>query len=171
MYNPPSPNKGTSGEFSANHTPDKFAYVKVVRISLVLCDSFGSFLRLTMAKVISQETFDETVKENVVEFEMSVEEAKEETIKQFQAQVRFCCKKPFGEIQKHLSFQGVNLGNIIVDLKVNSSTGRPIVLEKIKELKKIEGITEGNRKDVLEIIQVISEECSKVIHPSRIVFF
>uniref|UniRef100_A0A1B0GNM7 Armadillo repeat-containing domain-containing protein n=1 Tax=Phlebotomus papatasi TaxID=29031 RepID=A0A1B0GNM7_PHLPP len=101
-----------------------------------------------MAKVISQETFDDTVKENVVEFEMSVEEAKEETIKQFQA-------------------QGVNLGNIIVDLKVNSTTGRPIVLEKIDELKKIEEISEGNRKDFLEIIQVISEECSKTL-PHRV---
>lgn len=41
-----------------------------------------------MAKVISQTTFDDVVQENVVEFAMSPNEAKEETIKQFEAQVR-----------------------------------------------------------------------------------
>lgn len=40
-----------------------------------------------MAKVISQTTFDDVVQENVVEFAMSPAEAKEETIKQFEAQV------------------------------------------------------------------------------------
>ncbi|GAB0099685.1 Armadillo repeat-containing protein 6 homolog [Sergentomyia squamirostris] len=101
-----------------------------------------------MAKVISQETFDDVVKENIVEFEMSVEEAKDETIKQFQA-------------------QGVNLTNIIVDLKVNSSTGRPVILEAIDELKLIEEVTESNRKEFLEKIHVISEECSKTL-PHRV---
>jgi armadillo repeat-containing protein 6 len=37
-----------------------------------------------MAKVISQETFDGVLKENIVEFSMSVEEARDETIKQFE---------------------------------------------------------------------------------------
>lgn len=40
-----------------------------------------------MAKVISQDTFDDVVKENIVEFAMSPDEAKQETIKQFEAQV------------------------------------------------------------------------------------
>lgn len=40
-----------------------------------------------MAKVISQDTFDDVVKENIIEFSMSVDDAKEETIKQFEAQV------------------------------------------------------------------------------------
>uniref|UniRef100_A0A6B2EJQ8 Armadillo repeat-containing protein 6 n=1 Tax=Phlebotomus kandelakii TaxID=1109342 RepID=A0A6B2EJQ8_9DIPT len=101
-----------------------------------------------MAKVISQETFDDTVRENVLEFEMSVQEAKEETIQQFQA-------------------QGVNLANIIVDLKVNSSTGRPIVLEKIEELQDIKELTDDNREEFLEKVQVISEECSKTL-PHRV---
>lgn len=39
------------------------------------------------AKVISQETFDDVVKENIIEFSMDPEEAKQETIKQFEAQV------------------------------------------------------------------------------------
>lgn len=42
-----------------------------------------------MAKVITQETFDEVVKENIVEFSMTVDEAKIETIEQFEAQVFF----------------------------------------------------------------------------------
>lgn len=40
-----------------------------------------------MAKVISQDTFNDVVKENIVEFDMQPDEAKEETIKQFEAQV------------------------------------------------------------------------------------
>lgn len=41
-----------------------------------------------MAKVITQATFDDVVKENMVEFEMSVEEAVNDTVEQFQSQVR-----------------------------------------------------------------------------------
>lgn len=41
-----------------------------------------------MAKVIAQETFDATVLENIIEFEMSAEEAKKETIEQFEKQVK-----------------------------------------------------------------------------------
>lgn len=41
-----------------------------------------------MAKVITQETYDEIIKENILEFAMSVEEAREETIKQLEAQVK-----------------------------------------------------------------------------------
>lgn len=37
--------------------------------------------------MISQETYDDVIKENIVEFSMSVEEAREETIQQFEAQV------------------------------------------------------------------------------------
>ena len=41
-----------------------------------------------MAKIITQETFDAVVKENVDDFEMEVEEALEDAVKQFQTQVR-----------------------------------------------------------------------------------
>lgn len=41
-----------------------------------------------MAKVITQATFDDVVKENMVEFEMSAEEAVIDTVEQFQSQVR-----------------------------------------------------------------------------------
>lgn len=41
-----------------------------------------------MAKVISQATFDDVVKENMVEFEMSAQEAVSDAVEQFQSQVR-----------------------------------------------------------------------------------
>jgi histone H3/H4 len=40
-----------------------------------------------MAKVITQETFDDVVKENMQEFEMSAEEAVADAVEQFQSQV------------------------------------------------------------------------------------
>ena len=40
-----------------------------------------------MAKQISQETFDAAVKENIDEFEMEAEEALNDAVQQFEAQV------------------------------------------------------------------------------------
>lgn len=40
-----------------------------------------------MVLVITQETFDEAVKENINEFGMSTEEAVEDAVKQFESQV------------------------------------------------------------------------------------
>ncbi len=40
-----------------------------------------------MVKVISQETFDAAVRENVEEFGLSLDEAKKDAIQQFEAQV------------------------------------------------------------------------------------
>ena len=54
---------------------------------------------LNMVKVISQETFDGVVKENMEEFEMDREEAVKEAISQFEQ-------------------QGVNLNNIVTSGKV-----------------------------------------------------
>jgi armadillo repeat-containing protein 6 len=69
-----------------------------------------------MAKVIQQETYDDVIKENIVEFSMSVEEARAETITQFEA-------------------QGVNLANIIKDFSINEKTGQPVLNETIESLK------------------------------------
>lgn len=46
-----------------------------------------------MSRVISQETFDEVVKENIEEFCMIPEEAIEDAIEQFKAQVLYYYKK------------------------------------------------------------------------------
>lgn len=64
-----------------------------------------------MARIITQETFNEVVKENMEEFEMSQEEAIEEARTQFQA-------------------QGVNLGNIIM-----ACTSAAVVSKCIKALQ------------------------------------
>jgi armadillo repeat-containing protein 6 len=41
-----------------------------------------------MVRVITQETFDSVVKENIEDLELSPEEAIEDAVKQFQAQVQ-----------------------------------------------------------------------------------
>lgn len=69
-----------------------------------------------MAKVITQETFDDVVKENIVDFSMSAAEARDETVQQFEA-------------------QGINLANIIKDLAINEDTGLPIITESLDQLK------------------------------------
>ena len=69
-----------------------------------------------MAKVIQQETFDDAVRENIVEFAMSIVEAKEETIEQFEK-------------------QGINLSNIIKNLSINENTGTPLINEAVEQLK------------------------------------
>jgi len=40
-----------------------------------------------MAKQVTQETFDDVVKENVQEFEMTVEDAMNDAVQQFESQV------------------------------------------------------------------------------------
>lgn len=68
--------------------------------SKVTADSYpGNSLTVSeskkkMAKVITQETFNEVVTENVEEFEMTEEEAVADAIKQFEAQVRCLVSTP-----------------------------------------------------------------------------
>ncbi|EDW85765.1 uncharacterized protein Dwil_GK23243 [Drosophila willistoni] len=95
-----------------------------------------------MAKVISQDTFDDVVKENVVEFSMSPSEAKEETIKQFEA-------------------QGINLANIIKDLSIDADTGRPIINETVDKLKSHIGEKSTDSAQLLNYLSVLEAECQK----------
>lgn len=100
-----------------------------------------------MAKVISQETFDDVVKENIVEFSMSIDEAKKESIEQLEA-------------------QGINLANIIKDLSINEETGRPVLTETIEKLK-----SSGNalsHEEIIKLVNILASECSKSI-PHRVV--
>lgn len=69
-----------------------------------------------MAKVITQETFDEVVRENIVDFSMTPAEARVETVQQFEA-------------------QGINLTNIIQDLAINEATGEPLIVESLAALR------------------------------------
>lgn len=103
-----------------------------------------------MAKVISQETFDDVVKENIVEFSMSSDEAKKETIDQFEA-------------------QGINLANIIKDLSINEESGRPVLSETIEQLRDISKQTKaGDDEETIRLLDVLANECAKSI-PHRVV--
>lgn len=102
-----------------------------------------------MDKFISQETFDDIVKENIVEFSMDINEAKDETIKQFEA-------------------QGINLANIIKDLSINQDTGRPIMNETIDRMKEISFETSLSGDELPKLLQVLAEECAKSV-PHRVV--
>lgn len=125
----------------------------------VFCSSFTSITHSTavhrlgnpeaqtMAKVISQETYDEVIKENIVEFSMSVVEAREETIQQFEA-------------------QGINLANIIKDLTINETTGQPVLNESIESLKKhINGENILSLSDLEKQLDVlVAELCKSTPH-------
>lgn len=80
---------------------------------------------------------------------MSVEEAREETIKQFEA-------------------QGINLANIIKDMTINETTGQPVLNETIKNLK-----DHAEKTSILEPLElekqldVLMSELSKSV-PHRV---
>lgn len=101
-----------------------------------------------MAKVISQETFDDVVKENIVEFSMSTEEAKKETIEQFEA-------------------QGINLANIIKDLAINEETGRPVLNETLENLKEL-SVQPLKHEEINKHLITLATECAKSV-PHRVV--
>uniref|UniRef100_A0A336LQR2 CSON009516 protein n=1 Tax=Culicoides sonorensis TaxID=179676 RepID=A0A336LQR2_CULSO len=102
-----------------------------------------------MAKIITQETYDEVIKENIVEFSMSVEEARKETIEQFEA-------------------QGVNLANIIKDLAINSETGVPTLNESIEKLKlHTEGSSILDPSELSNVLCSLTDEC-KISVPHRV---
>ncbi|XP_034651857.1 armadillo repeat-containing protein 6 homolog [Drosophila subobscura] len=95
-----------------------------------------------MAKIISQDTFDDVVQENVIEFSMSPAEAKEETIKQFEA-------------------QGINLANIIKDLAINPQSGKPVINEMVDKIKTHIGQKEADTIQLLDQLDTLDAECQK----------
>lgn len=102
-----------------------------------------------MAKVISQDTYDDVIKENIVEFSMSVDESREETNKQFEA-------------------QGINLSNIIKDLAINETTGEPILNETITNLKNHVDKSKVLDQTELEVqLEILTKEISKSV-PHRV---
>lgn len=102
-----------------------------------------------MAKIITQETFDDVVKENIVEFSMGTAEAKDETIKQFEA-------------------QGINLANIIKDLSLNEETGQPLLNEAIDSLREhISGAKCLSDESLIAKLDVLVTECSQSV-PHRV---
>uniref|UniRef100_A0A8D8BTU0 Armadillo repeat-containing protein 6 homolog n=1 Tax=Culex pipiens TaxID=7175 RepID=A0A8D8BTU0_CULPI len=101
-----------------------------------------------MAKVITQETFDDVVKENIIEFSMSVEESRTETVQQFEA-------------------QGINLANIIQDLNVNPETGVPLLNEAVEYLRSTELTSAANKEQICGHLATVVAEC-KLSVPHRV---
>ncbi|XP_076465673.1 armadillo repeat-containing protein 6-like [Babylonia areolata] len=99
-----------------------------------------------MAKQITQQTFDDVVKENMQEFEMTAEEAIEDAVKQFES-------------------QEVNLANIIRDVSLysgadgNDTTVHPV----IAAVQKLSQALDGDVPDTASVISdlaTVEHECS-----------
>lgn len=102
-----------------------------------------------MAKVITQETYDDVVQENIIDFSMSVEESRVETIQQFEA-------------------QGINLANIIKDLAINEETGVPLIKEALAKLKgHVSGETILDTPSLVDALDILKVECDKSV-PHRV---
>ncbi|ESO93248.1 hypothetical protein LOTGIDRAFT_189885 [Lottia gigantea] len=94
-----------------------------------------------MAKVISQETFDDVVRENISDFDMSVEDAIDDAVSQFES-------------------QGVNLLNIIKEPSLFTSGGDQTTHEVVVAIEKITNCLEGKTTDGLkDSLQKLKSEC------------
>lgn len=91
-----------------------------------------------MAKKISQETFDDVVRENMEEFDMEAAEALEDAIKQFLK-------------------QGVTLTNI----DTSGGVGRQEILDAISELDKVARANDANDESILAAIAAVAMMSTK----------
>lgn len=96
-----------------------------------------------MAKVITQSTFDDVVRENMVEFEMSAEEAVSDAVEQFQS-------------------QGVNLLNIIQDPTLYGSDGEKKELPVVSALNSLKSsLSADEEEEILQGLAQLKLECDK----------
>ena len=122
-----------------------------------------------MVRVITQETFDSVVKENIKDFDMEKEEAIKEAKEQFESQVimraeilnwwaielrdlnssRRLIKMTFAK------FQGVDLSNVVLGLEED--------LEIVKALKSLNtlSISDSNKQVIHENCNTLAIECKK----------
>ncbi|XP_072946459.1 armadillo repeat-containing protein 6 homolog [Epargyreus clarus] len=96
-----------------------------------------------MVRVITQETYDEVVQENIEEFDMSPEEAVKEAIAQFEA-------------------QGVDLSNIIKDLVLSDGNDH-LVSSTLKKLEKMCASNDCNEDSLIQELKILMSECEKDI--------
>lgn len=96
-----------------------------------------------MVRVITQETYDEIVKENIDEFDMTPEEAIKEAVAQFEA-------------------QGVDLSNIIKDLSLGSGDNH-LVVDTVTKLKALCAEEKYDENAVLQEVELLKLECQKGI--------
>ncbi|XP_071107843.1 armadillo repeat-containing protein 6-like [Haliotis cracherodii] len=95
-----------------------------------------------MAKQITQETFDDVVKENMEDFDMAVEDAIEDAVQQFQT-------------------QGVSLDNIVKDGSLYSGGGGVDVIHPvIKAVQDLSLISDdAEAEQVTSMLSVVQSEC------------
>ncbi|CAK1547615.1 unnamed protein product [Leptosia nina] len=93
-----------------------------------------------MVRIISQETYDDVVRENIDEFDMDPEEAIKEAIAQFEA-------------------QGVDLSNIIKDLALGSGDNH-LVSSTVAKLRNSD---KSDSEEILKDLDVLITECKKDI--------
>ncbi|XP_045455010.1 armadillo repeat-containing protein 6 homolog [Melitaea cinxia] len=96
-----------------------------------------------MVRVITQDTYDEVVKENIEEFDMTPEEAIKEAVAQFEA-------------------QGVDLSNIIKDLALSSGENH-LISVAVEKLKEISSKSEYDDNELLKELDILMAECKKDI--------
>ena len=92
-----------------------------------------NYFRSRMVKVITQETFDDVVKENVEEFGMEMAEAIRDAKEQFEK-------------------QGINLGNIVI-----SEKGSQVVVEAVQDLFK--GLS--SEEEIVSRLKSIQDCCKE----------
>ncbi|XP_060068839.1 armadillo repeat-containing protein 6-like [Ylistrum balloti] len=96
-----------------------------------------------MAKVITQQTFDDVVRENMEEFGMEADEAIDDAVQQFES-------------------QGINLSNIVQDARLFSGQGDAAehpVISAIKNLKIGLDSEESSCAEITDCIVMIRAEC------------
>ena len=106
-------------------------YVRIC-CSLGITVTMSACFRDSMVKVITQETFDAVVKENVEEFDMEMAEAVQDAREQFEK-------------------QGINLGNIVI-----SEKGSQVVVDAVQDLFK-----DLSSEEIVKRLKPIQECCTE----------
>lgn len=94
-----------------------------------------------MAKRISQETFDDVVKENMSEFGMNAQEAIDDAVQQFES-------------------QDINLANVIRDASLYDENGDKLEHPVITALQKLKiSVDKSDKGEITQNIQQLKSEC------------
>ncbi|CAH2057814.1 unnamed protein product, partial [Iphiclides podalirius] len=96
-----------------------------------------------MVRVITQETYEEIVKENIEAFDMTPEDAMKEAIAQFEA-------------------QGVDLSNIIKDISLDAGQEH-LVSMAVKNLKELTTTENNDDELIVNQLDILMKECNKDI--------
>lgn len=113
-----------------------------------------------MVLVITQETFNEAVQENIVDLGLTPEEALEEAVKQFESQVNQKNKNFICYINI-LSIQGVDLTHIVKD-SIGNSSNSETVEAAVKQLNNLNN-SNTSSEAIIDQLNLIKQECDKGI--------